>query len=703
MPGPVCARPYHGAVTSRRIRLRGLLLAVGAAMVWMALGGVAGAEEQSDQGGLTVTIDALSPARLDADATIQMSGTIENTGKAEWTSVQAYLVMARSPFTTRDQVEAVAADPTTYIGDRIITPGLFDEVGDVDAGDAASFDLEVPLSEVGVTGGQGVYPVGVQLLATDADGNRSTISVARATTFLPWVEDPADPVPSGLVWSFTLGPHRETAAEDIEALRDAISDGGRMREQLDLAAALPTSSRTLVIDPAVLDAAQNLADDIGIPDAAEIEDEDRRAADSFREDLIALGRHSATWIVDYDRPDRVALAGRPDLESTIAPQLDAATAEALSRHQLTGRRAHWAAETGATAGLMNSLRAAGENPTIVRSSSLPDWEQRHGSLVTVETRGGLAPLAVNDTLRTGDGTETTVTLRQRVLVQAALAGLSRAVDPQSRADALTFVDPSWVPDEGTRASALLPALGGDDLTHAVTLDELLAGGVDVYDGELPDQPLTAPLPSPVLSAVEQLRRAQIMAAAAVTGQQDQESVLARQLAGALSVRWLDQPQRATESATQRADEIIRSLDGIEVLGPRAVTLSSSQGSFPLTISNPTTLPISVSIDLDASNPALDPETLPPVDIAPGERKTVNADIDLGRQTSTTLTAQAMAGDTPIGRPAEFNVRSSQVGVIVWLAMGAAALGVIVAMGRRFSRRGFRRLSDDSPAKATADD
>ncbi|RLV51315.1 hypothetical protein D9V41_17485, partial [Aeromicrobium phragmitis] len=94
--------------------------------------------------------DALSPARLDPDATIQLSGTIENTGTSEWTAVQAYLVMARSPFTTRDQVEAVATDDTTYIGDRIITPGLFDEVGDLEPGESASFDLEVPLAEVGV-------------------------------------------------------------------------------------------------------------------------------------------------------------------------------------------------------------------------------------------------------------------------------------------------------------------------------------------------------------------------------------------------------------------------------------------------------------------------------------------------------------------------------------------------------------------------
>ncbi|WP_133434065.1 DUF6049 family protein [Aeromicrobium phragmitis] len=688
-------------MTSRRIRLRGLLLAVCAAALWFALGGVAQAEE-GDQGGLTVTIDALSPARLSPDATIQISGTIENTGSAEWTNVHAYLVMARSPYTTRDQVEALTSGERTYIGDRIYATGLFDEVGDLDGGDSASYDLEVPLTEVGVTGAQGVYPVGVQILATDAEGNTSTTSVARAATFLPWVAEPEDPVPSGLVWSFTLGPHREDGAEDVEALRDAISDGGRMREQLDLAASLPTSSRTLVIDPAVLDAAQNLADDVAIPDAADIDDEDRRAADSFREDLVALARSSATWIVDYDRPDRLALASRPDLEAAIAPQLEAATTDALAQHQLTGRRAHWAAETGATTAMLNSLRATGESPTIVRSSSLPDWEQRHGSLVTVETRGGLAPLAVNDTLRAGDGTETAVTLRQRVLVQAALASLSRAVDPQSRADALTFVDPSWIPGSGASAAALVPALGGDDLTHAVTLDELLAGGVDAYDGELPDQPLTAPLPGSVLSAVERLHQAQAMAAATVTGQDDHASTLARELSSAVSVRWLDQPERAASSAAQRADEIRESLDGIEVLGPRAVTLSSNQGSFPLTISNPTALPISVSVDLDASNPALDPAVIPPVDIAPGERRTVNADIDLGRQTSTTLTAQAMAGETPIGRPAEFNVRSSQVGVIVWLAMGAAALGVVVAMGRRFYRRGFRRLSEPS-AKASADE
>ncbi|WP_293780433.1 DUF6049 family protein [uncultured Aeromicrobium sp.] len=689
-------------MTSRRHRLRGLLLAVCSAALWLALGGVAQAEE-SEQGALTVTIDALSPARLSPDATIQVSGTIENVGEGEWSTVQAYLVMARSPFTTREQVETVASNDSAYIGDRIITTGMFDDVGDLGPGDIVSYDLDVPLSEVGVTGAQGVYPVGVQILATDPEGNRFDRSVARATTFLPWIEDPDDPVPSGLVWSFTLGPHRDSETEDVEALRDAVSEGGRMREQLDLAAALPPSSRTLVIDPAVLDAVQNLADDVGIPEAADIDDDDRRAAGSFREDLVTLARNSATWVVDYDRPDRAALANRPDLEAMFLPRLETATSDALAQHQLTGRHAHWAAETGATAGLMDSLRAADDGPTIVRSSSLPDWEQRHGSLVTVETRSGLAPLAVNDTLRASEGTETTATLRQRILVQAALASLSRAVDPQSRADALTFVAPSWVPESGSRASALLPALGGDDLTRTVTLDALLAEGIDTYDGSLPDQPLTAPLDDAVLSAAEQLHQAQAMIAAAVTGPHDQASALSRTLASALSVRWLEQPDRAASSALRRAEEITQSLDGIEVLGPRAVTLSSSQGSFPLTISNPTTLPISVSIDLDASNPALDPEALPPVDIAPGERKTVNADIDLGRQTSTTLTAQAMAGETPIGRPAEFNVRSSQVGVIVWLAMGAAALGVIVAMGRRFSRRGFRRLSDDASSKATADE
>lgn len=647
-------------------------------------------DEEDPGGGLTVTIDTLTPSQLTTDATIEVSGRIENTSDGEWSSVQAYLVMARSPFTTREQVETAVRSSSTYTGERVTTIGLFDEVGDIAPGDTARYDLSVPLDEVGPTGAPGVYPVGVQLLATDPDGVRPQDSVARATTFLPWIDDPASPIDGGLVWSFVLDPRRDDEADDVQTLRTAVGENGRLRRQLDLAAALPVEAQSLVIDPAVLDASQRMADGEGPFD--DVSDEAREQAQSFHDDLVALARRSSVWNIDYDRPDWAALSERPDLAAELSPQVAAATQSALDEHGITGRSARWAMETGVTDAMLERHRAEGDAPTIVRASALPQWDQRDGSLVTVDAEHGPALLAVNDTLGSADEVETTVSLRQRVLTRAALATLSRAADPESAADAVTFVDPDWIPEPRANTSALAASLRGDELVEGTTLDRLVTSGVDGYDGELPANPVSEPLSPTVLSAAADLLEAED-AVAAVSAGAAEGSQADRELASAVSVRWRSVPERAVRSAEQQAVERNGSLAGIEVLGPETVTLSSSQGSFPLTVNNPTRLPISVSILLTPGNPALSSNRLDPIDVAPGERRTVNADIDLGRQNSTTITAQAMAGDRPVGSEASFNVRSSQVGTIVWVAMGVAVAGVVFAMSRRFRRRGFRRLSE----------
>ncbi|OUZ12562.1 hypothetical protein BHE97_02375 [Aeromicrobium sp. PE09-221] len=648
------------------------------------------AEDEEAGGGLTVTIDALTPSQLTADATIEVSGRIENTSDGDWTSVQAYLVMARSPFTTREQVETAARSSTTYTGERVTTIGLFDEVGDISPGDTAQYDLSVPLHEIGPTGAPGVYPVGVQLLATDPDGVRPQDSVARATTFLPWIDDPSSPIGGGLVWSFVLDPRRDDEADDVQAMRTAIGENGRLRRQLDLAAALPVEAQSLIIDPAVLDASQQMAD--GESPFDDVTEEAREEAQSFHDDLVALARRSSVWNIDYDRPDWAALSERPDLAAAFSPRVAATTQSVLDEHGITGRSARWAMETGVTGGMLEHHRAEGDAPTIVRAAALPQWDQRDGSLVTVDAEHGPALLAVDDTLGSGEEVETTVSLRQRVLTRAALAALSRAADPESAADAVTFVDPGWVPEPRADTGALAAALRGDDLVEGTTLDRLVTGGVDPYDGEVPAHPVSEPLPSSVLAAAANLAEAEDAVAAVSTGEAG-GSQAERNLASAVSVRWRSAPERAVRSAEQQAIERSGSLAGIEVLGPQTVTLSSSQGSFPLTVNNPTRLPISVSILLTPGNPALSSSRLDPIDVAPGERRTVNAEIDLGRQTSTTITAQAMAGDRAIGSETSFNVRSSQVGTIVWVAMGVAVAGVVFAMSRRFRRRGFRRLSE----------
>src|SRR5690606_3235141 len=150
------------------VTMRAWLTAVVVALSLLVAGPTSTAS--ADDGALTVRIDALTPSQLNADATIRMRGTIRNTGSTPWTAVQAYLVIPRFPFQSREQIETAIEDGQSYTGERIVDPGTFDEVGDIAPGASVTFDIAVPVSRIGLAGEGGVYPVGVQILATDAEG-----------------------------------------------------------------------------------------------------------------------------------------------------------------------------------------------------------------------------------------------------------------------------------------------------------------------------------------------------------------------------------------------------------------------------------------------------------------------------------------------------------------------------------------------------
>ncbi len=153
-------------------------------------------------------------------------------------------------------------------------------------------------------------------------------------------------------------------------------------------------------------------------------------------------RSESTWILDFDRPDVLALANHPDLRRPLADAVNTATQSVLTTYQLSGRRVTWPTRRGVTAGLLAVERGDGETPVIVDPASVPGWGRRLGSLVSYDSTNGPVPLLVNDVLADVPGGTSVVSLRQRILSDAALAGLQRAIDTSSRADAVTIVDPT---------------------------------------------------------------------------------------------------------------------------------------------------------------------------------------------------------------------------------------------------------------------
>jgi len=671
-------------------------------MTLCALAGGAPATAADDDPDLRVTIRSLGPTLLAPGRDVSMSGTVTNADDHVWTKVQAYLVIPPSPFTTRAQIDEAKGNGDAYTGNRVVAIGTFDEVGDVAPGQTGTFQVDVPYDQLGITGADGVYPVGVQILATDEDGNRSDVAVGRATTFLPLVSQAQEPVPTSVVWPFLMPDRRDARGDyaDPEGLLTDVGPGGRLRNLLDLAASTPMQAATVVLDPALLVGVDDLANARRLPEDVEPSDEQKAAAASFLTDLLDFARSRSPWILDFDRPDVLALSDNPDLRGPLQDAIRRVTEETLATYQLSGRRVTWPTRDGVTRALLADLRGNGDAPVIVTPKSVPDWERRLGSLVQYDSARGPVPLLVDD-IKDGDtpGGESVVTLRQRLLSEASLAVLERALDGDSRADAVVLVDPQWDPGAGWASGELATAFSAP-FVQPTSLDAVLTRSLATYDGRVPATAKARPITRPQLKAASDIVTKGSTLSSIISRSERFDSALARETAEVLAVRWrLDRPA-GLAIARARARSTGAELDKISIEAPPSVTLSSSKGGFPLTIRNDTDEPIRIGVDLDSSNPALTIPEVESVAVAAGERRTLTVQIDLGTQRATSLTAHLMTGEgQTVGDPTTFNVRSSSISTVLWVAMGAAGVFVLIALVRRF----HRRRTNGAPSPSVADD
>jgi hypothetical protein len=92
---------------------------------------------------VAVRITGVSPTELRDGATVTLTGTITNRGKERWTKAQAYLVIARTPFTTRQQVSDAVESQASYTGERVVELDSIDEVGTLAPGDRVNLEVDV--------------------------------------------------------------------------------------------------------------------------------------------------------------------------------------------------------------------------------------------------------------------------------------------------------------------------------------------------------------------------------------------------------------------------------------------------------------------------------------------------------------------------------------------------------------------------------
>jgi hypothetical protein len=258
-----------------------------------------------------------------------------------------------------------------------------------------------------------------------------------------------------------------------------------------------------------------------------------------------------------------------------------------------------------------------------------------------------------------------------------------------------MVDPLWDPGSSAADSNLTKAFDAP-FVSASSLDDLLTGRtLASYSGKVPATAKASTLTRSQLEAASDLLTTGSTLTSIMPATSRVESSYSRDAAEVLGVRWRDHSRAGVTIARQRARSAGADLDKITIAGPPSVTLSSSSGGFPLTITNGTEQAIRIGISIDSSNPALTIPDVKPVEIAAGERHTVTVKIDLRDQNTTFLTARLVSGNgETIGSPAPtFKVRSSKVGVVLWVAMGLTGVLVLVALFRRFHRRRTRIVSE----------
>jgi hypothetical protein len=219
----------------------------------------AGAEEAATP--LTVELTSLSPGVVPRNGPVVLEGTVRNDSDEVWVDVNAAVFLGEDALTTREEVARAAATPeTTAVGGRLDLPGSFVQLGDLEPGAEAAYSVQVPAQALPSQEAPGVYWIGIHALGTNADG-RDSVADGRARTLIPVVSQEArraEQVPVSLLLPLREPALRAGDGSLAEPGRWVRRTSARLGRLADFAASSGSRSLTWLLDPAVLDALDDL-------------------------------------------------------------------------------------------------------------------------------------------------------------------------------------------------------------------------------------------------------------------------------------------------------------------------------------------------------------------------------------------------------------------------------------------------------------
>lgn len=648
---------------------------------------------------------------------------------------------------------ATATDPEAFVGQR--RTEVMDEVASLGPGESAAYSLRIPqslLRSLVPEPTPGVYWFGVHASGAGASTPRDDFADGRARTFLPSL-----PARLGVVDTAVVVPLRGAITYDAEgriarprAWQRALSIEGALGGRLAFGAASGGLPVTWLVDPALPDAVRTLArgnparkivpvpqpepspgedpsgdptdgatstDDAGDGDegaggagdgsGAEAAEEDppaddpvaRAAADWLREAQSVLTEDAVVALPYGDLDIAAAAIGFPDLYGTARKH----PARVLT---------DWGVETSPVAappdGYLDEagIESIDDDATVLLghqlfpSDAFPDGPPSAGRVAG-------HPLVVTDTAAAtgGPGPDprlAPVAVRQRLLSEAALRLLAAGrKEPQP----LVVVLPPGL--DGVGASAFWEGLDVDwlrvlDLETLRARSATVPGGpgsvsvdVDLDKLAYSDAEELAEIDQGVLVEQDRLLSAtRILQRLLGEDVRVADQLLTEALAGA-SYSLREDP-RAARRLTRARGWVEDQLEQVSIDAPNGVTLSSASGSFGVGVSNE--LDHAVTVRMEATTGDGARVDIPnPIVLGANSRSTVTIDARTSRPGVHNVQLRLTDLDgNPIGADGEVPIRSGQVGVVIWLIIGAGVGILFLAIAIRLVRR-IRRSRAETPA------
>ncbi len=645
---------------------------------------------------LTMAITEVSPAGLAPGQPLKMSGTVTNDGTRAWTDAKVYLSIGSDPAVSKAALDFFATDDDGF-GTTINDLGLFDEIGRLAPGSRTDWQLSIPFAKLPISGGDGVYQVGATLLAGNADG-RDSLADARASTAVPYLSAGAA----------TLNPTRVVTLLPITApvmrhpdgvfvndrLARLVSPGGRLRDVLDFASQAPAGSLELVVDPALRQGLVAMSQGYLVQSFAQAaQGVDTRAglgrqdAAEWLHDLATLRLRQQTTMLPWGSPatSSLAAAGVPGVvdAAVVSSQRYAAA------NSLTQTVADWQSGGSTTRRGLAVSRLAGAALHVLSQGSLRGLTRGGASdyppaQVTFDTRPGPLTAIVTRSDIGGQpfaSTMTALQFRQGLMAEATVRALT-----ENHATSVFAAPFNWDPGE-LSAQADLGAGFGFRSVAPESLAELAGRIPATYSGGLP-LPGSQPQLSPeTISAIKRLRDTGGVYTELLTDRRRVSVTFDQQFANAGSSAWRRQPARGDAATRELARTMAEQLALVTVTGPAFVAMSSSTGQFPLTVSNDLNAAVTVRISVHPLNQALAISPLQPLHLGPGQSRDINVESTADGSGVTQVRARLSTfSNRGFGRRFDFNVRATQIGVAIWVAMGIGLAALVGTAARRLYKR-----------------